>query len=31
VAATVTWSQMDEDKPPGEYAGRVVLTAALLP
>ena len=31
VAATITWNQADDEKPPGEYAGRVVLTATILP
>ena len=31
VSATITWAQADNEKPPGEYAGRVVLTATILP
>lgn len=31
MAITVTWAQDDPEKPPGEYSGRVKLTAVLMP
>jgi hypothetical protein len=31
VHVTVTWSQDDGAKPPGEYCGRIRLTATILP